>query len=359
MLWDRRRLSLTLAAGLPATWGRGAEAWPQAAAAPTATAITDIEGLLVGHRTLPDRPSGCTVVLAPAGARAGVAVRGAAPGSRELALLDPLSTVESVHGILLSGGSAFGLAAADGVVAELRERDIGLAFGNGVIPIVPGAILFDLTVSGGAAPGAEDGRLAAAAAAGARPASGSVGAGAGATVGKMFTGSAMKGGIGSGGVRFADGTVVAALVAVNCRGDVLDPATGALVAGALEADGRTLRNTQATLLRGEALTIGAPGQATTIGVVATNRRLDKAQCGRLASVAHDGLARAVVPAHSRWDGDTLFALATGALPAPATDGEHDALEAAAAAAVTAAILDAVRSATGLPGYPAARDIGTA
>lgn len=357
MLWDRRRLSLLLAAALPA-------GWPRVVAAGTPQprlrlALTDVDGLLVGHHTRPDRPTGCTVVLAPAGATGGVAVRGAAPGSRELAILDPLSTVAVVHAVMLAGGSAFGLAAADGIVAHLRERGIGLAFGDSHIPIVPGAILFDLAVSGGVAPDAHDGRKAAEAASNTTPASGSVGAGAGATVGKMFPTGAMKGGIGSAGYRFADGTVVAALVAVNCRGDVRDPASGKLVAGALADDGRTLRDTEATLLRGDTPTAGAPGQATTIGVVATNRALTKVQCARLASVAHDGLARAVVPAHSRWDGDTLFALATGVLPAPADDRGHDALEAAAAAATADAILDAVRAATGLPGYPSARELGTA
>lgn len=354
-------MALSLAAALPAGWPPRRASGVQAAGSPVRQriALTDVEGLLVGHHTRDDAPTGCSVVLAPAGATGGVAVRGAAPGSRELAMLDPLSTVEVVHAVMLGGGSAFGLAAADGVVTLLRERGVGLPFGGDHIPLVAGAILFDLPVSGGVAPDAGDGRRAAEAAGMVVPASGSVGAGTGATVGKMFRGGAMKGGIGSAGYRFADGTVVAALVAVNCRGDVRDSASGRLIAGALGSDGRTLRDTEATLLRGEAPTTGAPGQATTIGVVATNRILTKVQCTRLASVAHDGLARAVVPAHTRWDGDTLFALATGALPAPSSDREHDALEAAAAAATADAILDAVRAATGLPGYPAARDIGTA
>lgn len=354
---DRRSLSLSLAALLPATLV-GARPAPSRRSQIERVTLTDIEGLRVGHRTREDAPTGCTAVLAPAGATAGVAVRGSAPGTREIALLEPTNSVEVVHAVMLSGGSAFGLATADGAMRWLRDHGHGFPTGGGVVPIVPAAILYDLGVAGDARPDVDDGYRACEAASTDPVASGNVGAGAGATVGKMFGAGAMKGGIGSAGYRFDDGTVVAALVAVNCRGDIRDPSGGALVAGARTPSGDALRDTENSLLRGEATADAEVGANTTIGIVATNRRLDKVLCTRLAGVAHDGLARAIVPAHTRWDGDTIFALATGALPAPAEDREYDLLDVAAAAAVTGAILDAVRSAEGLPGLPSARDLGT-
>jgi L-aminopeptidase/D-esterase-like protein len=174
----------------------------------------------------------------------------------------------------------------------------------------------------------------------------------------MLGGGSMKGGVGTAGFRFDDGTVVAALVAVNCRGDVREPRTGRLVAGARGEDGRSFLDVEATLLAGGTNPAATPGASTTIGVVATNRELTKLQCSRLAAVAHDGLARAIVPAHTRFDGDTLFALATGSA-GPLTAGDHDRLEVAAAAAVAESILRAVRLATGLPGIPAAAELGGA
>lgn len=377
MNFDRRTFTRTLGAWLGLAAARSVGATPGAdthradgsgspvahggpiAGLPTTgITLTDVEGIRVGHRVRDDRPTGCTAIIAPDGATGGVDVRGAAPGTRELALLDPTRSVDVVHAVLLSGGSAFGLAAADGLVRWLRENGIGLPFGGDVIPIVPGAILFDLGVGGNSTPDADDGYRAAAAASDAPVEQGNVGAGAGATVGKMFGGdSAMKGGFGSAGYRFHDGTVVAAAVAVNARGDVLDPATGTLVAGARSADGG-LRDTRAALLAGDVPAPDGAERNTTIGVVATNLALDKAACNRLASVAHDGLARAIAPAHTRWDGDTLFALATGKRPAPASDREIDRLDVAAAAAMAQAILAAIAHAESLPGLPSARDYGT-
>lgn len=313
--------------------------------------LTSVDGIEVGHHTRPDRPTGCTVVLARDGAVGGVSVRGAAPGSREIALLRPENTVDVVHAVVLTGGSALGLGSAQGVVEELRDAGIGFPVGNDVVPIVPAAVLFDLGLGGNSYPTAEDGAAALRSASTAPPAEGNVGAGAGATVGKMLGSRSMKGGIGTAGFRFEDGTVVAAIVAVNCRGDVRDPRTGQLVAGGLDADGR-LRDAEQQVLGG-ARSIGAAGENTTIGVVATNRTLTKVECSRLADVAHDGLARAVVPAHTRFDGDTLFALATGTAPAPRNGGDYDRLEIAAAAAVSAAILSGVRHAETLLDIPGA------
>ena len=320
--------------------------------------LTSVEGLKVGHHTRSDRPTGCTVVVAEGGAVAGVAVRGAAPGTRETALLGSENTVSEVHAIALTGGSAFGLAVADGIMQTLRDRGIGFSVGRNVVPIVPAAVLYDLGVGGDSHPDASDGAAACAAATADPPAEGSVGAGAGATVGKMLGGGRMKGGVGSAGFRFDDGTVVAALVAVNCRGDVRDPRSGRLIAGARNEDGTGLLDVEAALLRDGGAGAVA-GSNTTIGVVATNRSLAKVDCNRLASVAHDGLARAIVPAHTRFDGDTLFALATGT-GAPVRDGgDHDLIEVAAAAAVSESVLRAVREATGLPGIPSASELGTA
>jgi L-aminopeptidase/D-esterase-like protein len=348
-----------LSAAAETVLGAGAAHATRASGAPTpGVTLTSIEGLLVGHHTRSDRPTGCTVILTPDGASAGVAVRGAAPGTRELALLDPGNTVQTIHGITLSGGSAFGLAAADGVMRQLREAGIGFEIPGGPVPIVPAAILFDLNIGEGAtSPTAADGYAAAAQASAEPVLEGCVGAGAGATIGKLGFGSPMKGAIGSAGYRFDDGTVVAALVATNGLGDIRDPHTGQLVAGAIDNDHRFV-DAEARFLAGELpqdSSTGGPGQNTTIGVVATNRTLDKSQCHRLASVAHDGIARAVVPAHTRLDGDTLFMLATNKATAIG-DAEITRIETAVAAATSAAILSAARAATSLAGYLAVRDL---
>jgi L-aminopeptidase/D-esterase-like protein len=316
-----------------------------------AGAITDVAGLRVGHFTDMRRPTGCTVVLAEGGAVCGVDVRGAAPGTRETDLLDPVNAIEHVHAVVLAGGSAFGLDAASGVVAWLEERGIGHPVGPARVPIVPAAILFDLWVGDPRIrPDARAGRAACEAASGAPPAEGSVGAGAGATVGKLWgIGRAMKGGIGTASLRIG-GATVGALVAVNAIGDVIDPSTGRPIAGARDAEGVRRVGTTARLLAGDLPPVLQPGGATTIGLVATDAALTKAECRKLAQSAHDGLARTIDPVHTTFDGDTLFALSTGRCPGRV---HPVALGAAAAAATAIAVLRAVRAARGLsgPGLP--------
>jgi len=326
-------------------------------------AITDIAGLQVGHFTDTRRPTGCTVLLCPAGVVAGVDVRGAAPGTRETDLLHPLATLEQVHALLLTGGSAFGLDAATGVMRWLEERGHGVAVGPARVPIVPAAVLFDLWVGDARIrPDAAAGYAACEAASGAHPAQGCVGAGTGASVGKLFgIQRAMRGGIGSASIRVG-ATTVAALVAVNAIGDVVDPATGRVIAGARADDGRTPLDTLAAICDGQLPAALMSGMATTIGIVATDAQLSKAQVNKLASMAHDGLARSINPVHTATDGDALFALATGGTGKGAVGPAQLSVLGALAAEVTArAVLNAVRAAHGLaePDLPAARDLGLA
>ena len=317
--------------------------------------LTAVEGLRVGHFSLTARPTGCTVILAEAGAVAGVDVRGGAPGTRETDLLDPATLVQEVHGIVLSGGSAFGLDAASGVVQYLAERDIGFRTRVARVPIVPAAILFDLAVGDDPSvrPDAQCGYRAAEAASTAVVAEGNVGAGTGATIGKTGGSErAMKGGLGSASIRLANGLVVAALVVVNAVGDVVDPATGRIGAGVRTRDGTGLADAR-RLFRANSMTPGLQGENTTLGVVATNARLTQAQATQIARMAHDGFARAIVPSHTPSDGDAIFTLSTGRH----TDAPPlDLIGALAADVVSEAIVRAVRAATGIPGYPAARDL---
>ncbi len=313
--------------------------------------LVDVAGLAVGHQTLAARPTGCTVVLCPDGVVCGVAVRGGAPGTRETDLLKSENVVDRVHALLLTGGSAFGLDAASGVMRWLDERGHGLSVGPARVPIVPAAVLFDLWIGdAGVRPGADDGYAACQAASTAAPAQGSVGAGAGASVGKLFgIDRAMKSGIGSASLCVGAFTV-GALVAVNAIGDVID-ADGSVIAGARGADGQGLVCASHRLLAGEGPLRVMAGMATTIGIVATNALLDKAQANQLASLAHHGLSRAVDPLTVN-DGDTLFALATGRA---GRAGDLSALGVMAAEVVARAIRNAVRAATGLaaPHLPAA------
>ena len=305
-------------------------------------AITDVPGIAVGHWTSDRRPTGCTVVLVPEGAVAGVDVRGAAPGTRETDLLAPGNLVEHVHAVLLAGGSAYGLDAAGGVMRWLEEHGHGLPVGVGRVPIVPAAVLFDLLVGDmRVRPDGAAGHAACAAASVRRPAEGNVGAGAGAAVGKLFgIGRAMKGGVGTASVTVG-GTTVGALVVVNALGDVVDPATGLPIAGARSPDGRRLHDTRRALLAGEPPRPPIAGTNTTIGVVATDAPLTKAQAQRLAQAAHDGLARTINPVHTVSDGDTLFALSTGrATGVP----DRTVLGAMAAEATARAVLRAVHAA---------------
>ncbi len=319
--------------------------------------LTAIPGLKVGHFTLSERPTGCTVVLAEGGAVGGVDVRGGAPGTRETALLDPVNSVQVVHGVVLSGGSAFGLDAASGVVRYLDERGIGYQVGPNVVPIVVGAILFDLSVGDDPRirPGADCGYRAASHAGTETSPEGNVGAGAGATVGKLGgMARAMKGGVGTASITLDNGLTVAAIVAVNAVGDIIDPATGTVVAGVRTEDGRGLADAR-VLLRAGASNEPQSGANTTIGVVATNATLTKAEATKVAQMAQDGLARAIYPAHTPGDGDTVFALATGTFSGDATVSRIGAL---AADVMAEAIVRAVRAATGLPGIPAASDMST-
>ena len=274
--------------------------------------ITDVLGIEVGHFTDTRRPTGCTVVITRDGAVAGVDVRGAAPGTRETDLLHPSNLVDQVHAILLAGGSAWGLDAAGGVMRWLEEHGIGLQLRFGVVPIVPAAVLFDLAVGDASIrPDAQAGYAACVAAGRHWPGDGSLGAGAGALVGKMFgVEHAMKGGIGSAAIT-REGVTVGALVACNAMGDVVDPATGQVIAGARAADGVSLRNSRNAILAGDLTTYPQAGTNTTLAVVATDAVLTKAQAHRLAQAGHDGLARSINPVHTMYDGDTIFALATG------------------------------------------------
>ncbi|MEP6917706.1 MAG: P1 family peptidase [Acidobacteriota bacterium] len=321
--------------------------------------LTAVEGIKVGHFTLAERPTGCTVILARDGTVGGVDVRGGAPGTRETDLLDPVNSVQIVNAIFLSGGSAFGLDTGSGVMKWLDERNIGYPVASGVVPIVPGAILMDLGFGGSARirPGADCGYQAASAASEAPVTEGNVGAGAGSTIGKSggrgSGGGPMKAGIGSAAIRLPSGLVVAALVAVNAVGDIIDPETGLVVAGVRGSDGRLLDARK--LLRQGGGREGRAAENTTIGVVATNARLTKVQAQKIAQMAHDGYARAISPVHTPGDGDTIFSLATGAWDGEVNYGTVGAL---AAEAMADAVVRAATQASASNGLPAARDLGT-
>jgi L-aminopeptidase/D-esterase-like protein len=320
------------------------------------TTITAVPGIKVGHQTLAERPTGCTVILADAdGATGGVAQRGGAPGTRETDLLDPSNMVDKVHAIVLSGGSAFGLEAATGTVKWLEEHNIGWPTASGKVPIVPSAILFDLPVGNNPKirPTADCGYRAAAAATNAPVTEGTLGAGAGATVGKTGgPGRSMKAGIGSYSITMPNGLIVGAIVAVNAVGDVIDPDTGRVVAGVRNPDG-SFADARKILRAGQPAAASRPGENTTIGVVATNARLTKAQAQRMALMADDGFARAIFPSHTMGDGDTVFSLATGQWTGEVNLTQIGAL---AADVMARAIVRAATEATGIPNYPAVRDL---
>jgi L-aminopeptidase/D-esterase-like protein len=330
--------------------------------------LTEVHGIRVGHHTLTERPTGCTVILVDGdGAVGGVSQRGGAPGTRETDLLDPTNLVDKVNAIVLSGGSAFGLDAAQGVVRFLEERGVGYKTSAGVVPIVPAAILFDLGVGGKPQirPTADCGYAAAKTAHPGAVAEGNVGAGAGATVGKMgglaehpgYPGGRrgpMKGGLGSAAIALGSGLVVGAIVAVNSVGDVIDPMTGAVIAGARNPDG-TLADVRKLLRSGAITTPPRAGENTTIAVVATNARLTKAEANRMAVMADDGFAKAIVPSHTVGDGDTVFALATGRWTG---DVNVTVIGALAQEALAEAIVRAVSMADSLAGVPSARELRT-
>jgi L-aminopeptidase/D-esterase-like protein len=308
--------------------------------------ITDIPGIRVGHDTNLEDGTGCTVILCDTSAVGGVDVRGGAPATRETDLLHPMHLVEEVHAVLLTGGSAYGLDAASGVMRYLEERNIGYDVGVARVPIVPAAAIFDLGFgSAKIRPDSAAGYRACEQATSEAVAQGNVGAGTGATVGKMAGPDfMMKGGLGSASTRLDDGTLVGAIVAVNASGDVIDPQTQQVIAGA--------RNPLGSFI------FSNPFSNTTIAVVATSASLSKEAINKVAQMAHDGLAQAIRPAHTMFDGDTVFALALGPTLDPRRDPATSALQvsrigAAAATTLARAIVKAVRHATDLHGVPAA------
>ena len=319
------------------------------------TTLTAVPGIKVGHHTLAERPTGCTVILVDGDAVGGVSQRGGAPGTRETDLLNPLNMVDKVNAIVLAGGSAFGLEAATGAVRWLEEHSIGWPAGATRVPIVPAAILFDLGVGGNPKirPTADCGYKASEHATTGAVQEGTVGAGAGATVGKFGgAGRSTKSGIGSASIALPNGLIVAAIVAVNAVGDIIDPATGRVVAGVRNPDG-TFADARKILRAGATAQPPRAGENTTIGVVATNARLTKALAARMALMADDGYARAISPSHTNGDGDTIFSLATGRW-----DGTADItlIGALAAEAMADAVVRAGTQATGIAGIPAARDL---
>lgn len=316
------------------------------------TAFTDIEGIKVGHAQNMEAATGCTAVLCEEGAAAGVDVRGGAPGTRETDLLNPVNLVEKIHAAIICGGSAFGLDAASGVMQYLEERGIGFDVQVTKVPIVCGAVLFDLAIGDPSVrPDKEMGYQACLNATNRECPEGNVGAGTGATVGKILgMERAMKGGLGA--CCFQVGELkVGALVAVNCMGDVIEPATGEILAGALSDDRRTFADTEKVMMLEYAKQKNHFAGNTTVGVVATNGSFNKVQMNKVASMAHNGLGRVIRPAHSMVDGDTIFALATGKVEA-----DINVAGLLAARAVERAIVRAVKQASSLHGFIAYQDL---
>jgi len=314
-------------------------------------AITDVPGIKVGHYTDKQAVTGCTAILCEQGAVAGVDVSGSSPGTRETDLLRPGNLVEQVQAIVLSGGSAFGLDAAAGVMRYLEERGFGHETIAGKVPIVPAAIIFDLNIGDSKIrPGADEGYQACLAANNNEVAEGCVGAGTGAAVGKVLgLERAVKSGLGTASQKIAGDIIVAALIVVNAIGDVINPGTGGILAGPRKTDGSGFLSTS-ELWKGESK--GAvPPFNTVIGVVATNARLSKAAAGRLARVAQVGIARTIDPCHTMYDGDALFVLSLGE-----KEADVSALGAVAAEVVAEAIIRAIQKAETLAGVPAAKDV---
>lgn len=316
-------------------------------------ALTDIAGIRVGHWSNVEAGTGCTVILCTAGAVAGVDIRGGAPGTRETALLDPTCTVDQVHAILLAGGSAFGLAAADGVMQWLEEQGVGYDVGIARVPIVPTAVLFDLPVGQpNVRPDHSAGYAACTVAHDGAVQQGCVGAGVGASIGKVAgLKHACKGGLGCASLRTPGGLIVAALAVVNAYGNVCDPTTGQVLAGARRVDeqGRFAGFLDPVEMIANSARPEFAATNTTLVVVATNGRLTKSQATKVAQMAHAGLARAIRPVHTGLDGDVVFALSHGDVST-----NSDAVGALAADATALAIVNAVLAAKSCYGLPAAR-----
>ena len=304
----------------------------------TAGYITDVEGIKVGHAHDESGMTGCTVVLAEAGAVGGVDVRGSAPGTRDIEALKPVRLVNRVHAVLLTGGSAFGLRATEGVQRYLEEKGIGFATTAGKVPVVPSAVIYDLAVGDARSrPDAEMAYKAANEASSSERREGRVGAGCGATVGKILGyDGCMRGGVGGASVDLASGAVVGALVVVNPLGDVVDPSTARIVAGARDKEGNFLDT--ARFLMETASLPGSPYENTTLAVVGTTARLNKEGATKVAQMAQDGVARAVNPAHTMYDGDVSFVLSVGN-----EEADVNVVGAAAAKLVAESIVRAVRA----------------
>jgi L-aminopeptidase/D-esterase-like protein len=320
--------------------------------------ITDVAGLEVGHYTDLSNGTGCTVLITRSGAVGGVDVRGSAPGTRETDLLRVETSVTDVHGLVLSGGSAYGLATADGVMRYLEEKGIGHRTGSGIVPIVPAAILYDLGIGNASIrPGENEGYLAAVAAHSGEVQQGTVGAGTGATTGKALgREAAMKGGIGSASIDLGGGVILGAIAAVNAIGSIYDPNNGNLLAGPRGANGEVCDSVRifADSDYGAMDRQIGPITNTTIAVIASSLSLNRSQANRLATVAHDGLALAIRPCHTVHDGDTVFALSTRIVN---DDNEFPRLCGVAASVMAQAIGHAVRRATGLHGFPSMSEVG--
>lgn len=314
--------------------------------------ITDIPGIRLGNAQNLEAATGCTVILCEEGAVAGVDVRGGAPGTRETDLLKPENYVEKIHGVLLGGGSAFGLDAAAGVMEYLEERGVGFDVVVTKVPIVAGAVLFDLTCGNHCIrPDKAMGYQACLASERQEFSEGSVGAGTGATVGKFFGMEyAMKGGLGAYCVQVGN-LMVGAVVAVNCLGDVIDPNSGTILAGAFQEDCSTFLDSEVGMIEQYDKSANAFTGNTTIGVIMTNAVMTKSQANKIASMAHNGYARAMRPAHTMFDGDTIFSLSTGCIPA-----DINVVGLLAARVMEQAVIRAIRQAESLGGYKSYGDI---
>ncbi|QGU96526.1 peptidase S58 family protein [Clostridium bovifaecis] len=314
--------------------------------------ITDIEGIKLGHAQDLDGATGCTVILCEAGAIAGVDVRGGAPGTRETDLLNPMNMVDKIHAILLTGGSAFGLDAAGGIMKYLEERGIGFDVGVTKVPIVCGAALFDLVIGDHKVrPDKEMGYKACLNASKSECLEGNIGAGTGATIGKVLGPEfAMKGGLGTYTLKVGD-LIVGAIVAVNCLGDVIDPKDGKIVAGVLNENKNGLRDTEDIMLSQYDNKKNLYNGNTTIGIIVTNAKLTKAETNKVASMAHNGYGRTIYPVHTMYDGDTIFSIATGKVEA-----DVNVVGLLAARTMERAIVKAVKTSTSIHGYKSYRDL---
>lgn len=315
-------------------------------------AITDIPGIKVGHYTDLENATGCTVVLCEEGAVAGVDVRGGAPGTRDTDLLDPMNSVEKIHAVILSGGSAFGLDTAGGVQRYLEEKGIGYEMAGIRVPIVPGAVVFDLDIGNAKIrPGIKEGYQACQNASAGQVAEGCVGAGTGAMIGQLMGKErATKSGLGTASISIYGDVIVAAIFSVNALGDVIDPSSGSVLAGLRKENGKGFDNT-INLMQSGYTYLTKPGRNTVIGIVATNATLTKAQAKKVAQMSHDGMGRAINPSHTMLDGDTIFTLSLCRKKSDITT-----IGAIAAEVTQKAIIRAIRQATSLDGVPCLNDL---